>query len=78
MARWTKKDVEYAVTLLTIAKSRAKSDEEKLGVKIAAVLMGIIFHRTHPYARWSFYDMFGLTEDEVAEICENYFREPAE
>jgi hypothetical protein len=78
MARWTKKDLEYAAMLLTVAGSKAKSEAEKLGVKIAAVLMGIIFHRTRPNARWSFFEMVGLTEEEVAEICENYFKEPAE
>ncbi len=78
MARWTKKDLEYAVMLLTVAKHKARSKAEKLGVKIAAVLMGIIFHRTRPNARWSFFEMAGLTEEEVAEILENYFKDPAE
>jgi hypothetical protein len=49
-----------------------KSEAEKLGVKIAAVLMGIIFHRTRPNTRWSFFEMVGLTEEEVAEICERF------
>jgi hypothetical protein len=78
MARWTKKDLEYAVMLLGVAKHKAKTEPEKLAVKIAAVLMGIIFHRTRPNARWSFFEMAGLTEEEVAEICENYFKGSAE
>jgi hypothetical protein len=78
MARWTKKDMEYAVMLLGVAKHKAKTESEKLAVKLAAVLMGIIFHRTRPNANWSFFEMVGLTEEEVGEICENYFRDPAE
>jgi hypothetical protein len=34
--------------------------------------MGIIFHRTRPNARWSFFEMAGITEEEVAEICEQF------
>jgi hypothetical protein len=78
MARWTKEDLEYAVMLLGVAKYKAKTESEKLAVKLAAVLMGIIFHRTRPNARWSFFEMAGLTEEEVAEIFENYFKDPAE
>ncbi|MDT7879023.1 MAG: hypothetical protein RQ862_10785 [Candidatus Caldarchaeales archaeon] len=73
MARWTKKDLEYAAMLLGVAKHKAKTKDEKLAVKLAAVLMGVIFHRTRPDARWSFFEMAGLTEDEIAEICEKYF-----
>jgi hypothetical protein len=78
VARWTQKDLEYAVMLLTAAKQKAKTKAEKLAVKLAAALMGIIFHRTRPNAPWSFFEMAGLTEEEVAEICENYFRDAAE
>jgi redox-regulated HSP33 family molecular chaperone len=81
MARWTKKDMEYAVMLLGVAEHKAKTESEKLAVKLAAVLVGIIFHRTRPNARWSFFEMVGLSEDEIAEIFENYFKnggEPAE
>jgi hypothetical protein len=72
MARWTKKDLEYAAMLLTVAGSKAKSEAEKLGVRIAAVLMGIIFHRTRSNARWSFFEMVGLSEEDIAEICERF------
>jgi len=78
MARWTKRDLEYAAMFLGVAKHKAKTESEKLAVKLASVLIGIIFHRTRPNARWSFFEMAGLTEEEVAEICENYFKDAAE